>query len=119
MGRLVLGVVLVALGALLTVAGTAHAGSCEPIHFKRGHYSGSVRGVAPPDDIVCYEVGTGAGQHAEVRIEGRNMVFSIEGVVDARDRYSFTTEKKTYRITVAQLMRSVTSEPFTLTVSVR
>lgn len=47
------------------------------------------------------------------------MMFSIVDVVDAQDQYSFTTEKKTYRILVSQLMRAVDNEPFTLRVSVR
>jgi hypothetical protein len=92
---------------LLAAAGTAQAQSCEPIQFKRGHDSGTVRGIAPPDDVVCYELGTGAGQRADVSIEGSNVMFSVSGLVDARDQYSFTTEKKTYRIDVGQLMRSI------------
>jgi hypothetical protein len=46
------------------------------------------------------------------------MVFSVEGVTDAQDKYRFTTEQKTYRITVGQLMRSVTDEPFTFTIAI-
>jgi hypothetical protein len=105
--------------SLIIVTGTAQAQSCPPIQFERGTYSGTVSGTAPPDDVVCYEISTGAAQRAEVSVKGRNVVFSIVGVVDAQDRYSFTTDKKTYRILVGQLMRSVTDEPFSLTVSVR
>jgi hypothetical protein len=114
-----LGLALLAASHLVIVASPAHAQSCKPIQFKRGHYSGTVRGIAPPEDGVCYEVRTGAGQSADVRVDGRNVIFSIPGVVEVQERYSFTTEKKTYRILVSQLMRSVTDEPFSLTVSVR
>jgi hypothetical protein len=108
-----------AASCLLIVTGTAQAQSCQPIQFERGTYSGTVRGIAPPEGRVCYEVRTGAGQHAEVWVEGRNMIFSIPGVTEVQEKHSFTTEKKTYRIFVSQLMRSVTDEPFSLTVSVR
>lgn len=104
---------------LLVAAGTAQAQSCEPIQFKRGHDSGTVRGIAPPDDVVCYELRTGAGQRADISVAGSNVMFSVSGLVDGRDQYSFTTEKKAYRIVVGQLMRSINDEPFALTVSVR
>ena len=87
-----------ALAVLLTA--TAHAEQCETIRFKRGESSGIVRGMAPANDVVCYQMSTGAGQKASLAIEGNNCIFSIDGVVDAQDRYSFTTEKKTYRIRV-------------------
>ena len=114
-----LAVASLAASCLLIVAGPAQAQSCQPIQFERGNYSGTVSGTAPPEDVVCYEVSTGAAQRAEVSVKGRNVIFSIVGVVDAQDRYSFTTDKKTYRILVGQLMRSITDEPFSLTVSVR
>lgn len=108
-----------AVSSLLVVTNTGHAQSCEPIQFERGHYSGTVQGIAPPDDVVCYKLTTGAGQKATVSVAGRNVMFSIYDVVDAQEQYTFVTEKKTYRIVVSQLMRSVTDEPFSMTVSVR
>lgn len=97
--------------------GAAQAEQCETIRFKRGESSGTVTGMAPPDDVVCYRMSTGAGQKASVVIKGNNCIFTMEGA-DARDHYSFITEKKTYEIRVGQLMRSVTPQPFTLSVSV-
>jgi hypothetical protein len=35
-----------AMGVLFA-ASAVHAQSCEPIHFERGHYSGTVRGASP------------------------------------------------------------------------
>lgn len=113
------GLTYLAASCLLIAASTVYAQSCEPIQFKRGHYSGTVRGIAPPEGFICYEVKTGAGQRADVWVQGRNVMFSIPGIVDGQDRYRFTTEKKTYQILVAQLMRSISNEPFLLTVSVR
>lgn len=95
------------------------AAECQEIRFQRGHDSGTVRGVAPPEDVVCFRMTTGAGQTANLEVKGRNVMFAIPGVVEGQDSYSFTTENKTYRINVGQLMRSVTDEPFSLTVSIR
>lgn len=106
--------------AAMLFTGAAQADPCETIRFKRGESSGTVSGMAPPDDMVCYQMSTGAGQKASVAITGHNCMFTIEGTsAEARDRYSFTTEKRTYRIMVGQLMRAVTPQPFTLSVSVR
>ena len=110
---------VLALTASIFAVATAHAENCETIHFQRGHSEGTVQGIAPPDNVVCYEMTTGAGQTAILEITGKNIFFSIEGIVDAQDKYSFTTEKKTYRILVGQLMRSVTNQSFVLAVSIK
>ncbi len=94
------------------------AAECQEIRFQRGHSSGTVRGVAPPEGVVCFRMTTAASQTANLKITGRNVMFSVNHV-DGRDAYSFTTEKKTYRIEVVQLMRSLTDEPFSLSVSIR
>ncbi|MDR4651181.1 MAG: hypothetical protein MRJ52_02085 [Nitrosomonas sp.] len=109
---------ILALTLLMLAVTTAWAENCETIRFQRGHSSAAIEGVAPPDSALCYQITTAAGQTADIAISGVNMMFSIEGVTDAQDKYRFTTEKKTYRITVSQLMRSVTNEPFTLTVAI-
>ena len=46
------------------------------------------------------------------------MDFSIYGLVDDRDSYSFTAEAKTYKFIVFQTLRS-TPAPFALMVSVK
>ncbi|MEO1089286.1 MAG: hypothetical protein AAFX81_01530 [Pseudomonadota bacterium] len=46
------------------------------------------------------------------------MVFTVEGVADARDELQFTTEAGTYRIFVAQLARAVDAQPFRLAINV-
>ena len=108
---------------MLVVSGVADAwaaGDCKPIRFETGRFSTTIHGEAPPDDVVCYTLATGRGQHAALKvIAGRNTIFSIEGLVDARDAYDFTTEQKTYRILVGQLMRAVAPESFAISVSVR
>ena len=100
-------------------ANTAFADECETIRIERGQSAGTVKGIAPPNEMVCYEITTRAGQNASVVATGKNVIFSIEGVIDGQERHSFMTKAQTYRIYVGQLMRSVTDKPFTLTVSVK
>ncbi len=105
--------------SLMTMnAAQAHE-DCETIRFQRGNNGTVVKGVAPPDSVICYVITTAEGQIADVTVLGVNMMFSVEGVIDAQDKYQFSTEKKTYRINVGQLMRSVTDQPFTLEISIK
>jgi len=108
---------LVFILSILAVT-TVQAENCETIQFQRGHSSATVEGIAPPDGALCYQITTAAGQTADIVISGVNMMFSIAGVIEVQDKYRFTTEQKTYRITVGQLMRSVTDEPFTLNIAI-
>lgn len=114
-----LSVLCLSASAALTISGATADESCTPIQFERGHDAATITGKAPADGQLCYRLATGAGQQATVTIDGQNMMFSIVDVVDAQDHYRFTTEKKTYRILVSQLLRAVTEEAFTLKVSVR
>ncbi|MCB1936593.1 MAG: hypothetical protein KDF59_11685 [Nitrosomonas sp.] len=97
---------------------TVQAENCETIQFERGHSSVVIEGTASPDGIICYEITTGDGQTADIAISGANMMFSIDGVTDAQYQYQFTTANKTYAIRVGQLMRSVTDQAYTLTISI-
>jgi zinc/manganese transport system permease protein len=47
-------IAILALSALLPAGCATPAGPCSPIKVKRGHASDPVRGVAPPDEVVCY-----------------------------------------------------------------
>ena len=96
------------------------AAACRAIRFEAGHDTAVVNGRAPADGTVCYTLATGNGQAAKLKIvTGSNTIFSIDGLVDAQDEYSFRTERKTYEIDVGQLMRSNTAEAFALSVSVK
>jgi hypothetical protein len=109
--------VLFALVLSLVPALSAAQG-CQTVRFAPGSSSGAIEGVSPPEDVLCYRIEVGNGQRARVRISGTNMMFSIRGLVDARDDYAWTTSAGSYDIIVGQLMRSVTEEPFTLVLSV-
>lgn len=110
-----------ALAAALALTSQAQADApCTPIKFAAGHSRTIIHGMAPAGDVTCYSIATGAGEQATLKIlKGANTVFSIDGVIDAQDSYSFKTEKKTYHILVGQLMRSDTPEAFDLDVAVK
>lgn len=95
-----------------------HAGM--QTRFAPGTSSAEIRGEAPPNNVLCYEMRTGGGQDARIRVlEGRNTFVSVEGVADAQTDLSFTTEPRTYRLRVGQLMRAARPEAFRLLVSVK
>ena len=96
------------------------ADGCKPIHFAAGERSTTVKGSAPAEGVVCYSIGTGADQTATLKVtSGDNTVFTIDGLVDAQDSYTFKTERKTYKVLVGQLMRSASAEKFSLDVVVK
>jgi hypothetical protein len=110
-------------GVLLAVSAQAASASateeCHAVHFKPGTYSITLRGTALPDQAICYTFATSAGQTADLRITGRNMILSVDGVGDAREAFTFKTKRQTYRFIVGQLMRSVTGEAYAVTLSVK
>ena len=110
-------------GVLLAVSAQAASASateeCHAVHFKPGTYSITLRGTALPDQAICYTFATSAGQTADIRITGRNMILSVDGVGDAREAFTFKTKRQTYRFIVGQLMRSVTGEAYAVTLSVK
>ena len=93
--------------------------NCMPIHFERGKSSAVIRKISPPDDSVCYTFAAAAGQTASLKVSGNNMIISVIDVGDARDSWTFRTKAQTYKFIVGQFMRSVTREPYTLTLSIK
>ena len=103
----------------MTLAASAQS-HCRPIQFPRGTTSTVVDGIAPAEGVICYTLAAGEGQTANLKIvEGKNTIFSIDDLVDAQDRYSFTTQHKAYKIVVGQLTRSNTTESFRLTITIK
>ena len=95
--------------------------NCTPIRFARGQSSATVKGSVGSDEpFPCYTLATGKGQTATFKFDktNGNMAFSIDGVVDDRDSYSFLTAARTYKFSIFQTMRA-TPSPFALTVSVK
>ncbi len=70
----------------------ARANVCKGIRFQRGHYAATVRGVAPPDDTVCNNLGAGGCQTERFEVSGRDPILAIDGIVDTQDAHSLTIE---------------------------
>jgi hypothetical protein len=95
--------------------------NCMAIHFATGQSSATVRGSVGSDEpFPCYTLAPGKGITATLRFTktNGNMAFTIYGLVDDHDGYSFKTEAKTYKFIVFQTLRS-TPDPFALLVSVK
>lgn len=121
---------LIAAAALLPIlpsVGALAAPKCTPIYFARGAWSTTVRGVAQsmdtPDSGACYTLTTGKGQAATLTIlttlPSDDTAFTIPGVVDNRDKYSFTTDAKTYQILVYRTFAREPNQPFAMQVMVK
>ena len=112
------GLVILLTGALSAAAAHAQE-NCTPVHFERGTSSAIIHGTAPPEDVICYTFDAGAGQTANLKVSGSNMIISVVGIGDARESWTFKTKAQTYKFIVGQLMRSVTNAPYAVTLSVR
>jgi hypothetical protein len=117
--RMLTGLSGIVVGLLSLTAAARAQENCSPVQFTKGQSSATVKGTAPPEDTICYSFAAGAGQTARLRVTGRNMIISVIGVGDARDSWTFTTKSQTYKFIVGQLMRSVTPEPYTVTLSIK
>jgi hypothetical protein len=68
------------------VANPSWAEECETIRFKRGESSATIDGIAPQNHPTCYQMTTGQGQKATMRVTaGRNICFSIADLIDCQD----------------------------------
>ncbi len=113
------------LAALLTLVGSAalaqQPAGCTPVRFATGQSSATITGAVGSDEpFPCYTLAAGKGQTATFKFTrtNSNMAFTIDGLVDDRDNYSFRTEAKTYKFTVFQTMRAAPA-PFALLVSLK
>ena len=93
--------------------------NCTPVHFEHGKSSAIIHGTAPPEGVICYTLDAGAGQTANLKVSGSNMIISVVGIGDARESWTFKTKAQTYKFIVSQLMRSVSNAPYTVRLSVR
>jgi hypothetical protein len=81
--RCEVGLVILLTCALAAVAAHAQE-NCTPVHFERGKSSAIIHGTAPPEDVICYTFDAGAGQTANLKVSGSNMIISVVGIGDAR-----------------------------------
>ena len=111
---------LIAVLLLSLWATTAVSQNCSEIRFDRGSSSGEVGGQVTEGWPMCFVFGTGAGQLARLQLFGsENTCFTVPGVTDCQDDYSFYTGSGFYQVNVFQLFRSTASEQFTLRLSIQ
>jgi hypothetical protein len=116
-----------ALLPVLTSPSALAAQKCIPIHFAPGAWSATVRGIAQsmdtPDSGSCYTLTTAKGQTATLTIittsPNDDTAFTIPGVVDNQQNYSFKTEAKSYTIGVYLTFARQPDRPFTMRVTVK
>ena len=79
-----------------------------------------VQSASSDEPLLCYTLAAAKGQTATLKFTktNGNMAFSIYGLVDDRDNYSFRTEAKTYKFIVFQTLRAP-PRPFSLMVSLK
>jgi hypothetical protein len=97
--------------------------TCVPIHFAQGQSSATVQGIARNEEpFACYTLATRRGQTATLSIAKRSpkddTAFTIPGVVDNRDQYTFKTEDKAYKIMVYLTFARQPPRPFLMQVTV-
>jgi hypothetical protein len=87
--------------------------TCIPIQFGDREDTIVISGGVLPKETRCYRLDTAEGQKVTVKVlRGKNIVFSIEDVVDAQEAFSFTAENMSYRVIVGQLLRSTRLQAF-------
>lgn len=111
---------LILMLAILPSRPAAAEETCAAVRFGAGKSATILRGKAPPEETLCYSLTTGAGQRAtiELRSEG-NVTFGIDEFIDSQTRYSFTTQARTYRIRLGQMLRAAVPQAFSLSIAVR
>ncbi|HRP94795.1 MAG TPA: peptidoglycan-binding domain-containing protein [Rhodocyclaceae bacterium] len=111
----VIGSLLAVCMAWFVVESASAQSDCRRVVVSAGQDVVELSGLAPPDDVVCFVVTGLNGRRVSIVVtEGVNVIFSIDGLVDAHDRYSFSATHDAYRVVVGQLMRSIDAEPFRL-----
>jgi len=111
------------IGSLVAGIGSAdgqEAGNCMPMRLSGNEASATVSGTAewgPP--FPCYTFGGRAGQTATLKFtkaKDINTAFTVPGVVDNQNRYSFKMKSIQYRVEIYQTLRAAPA-PFTFSVS--
>ena len=94
---------------------------CQIIQFEAGASSTNISDSIDPEATACFRFAAGNGQTVRIAIQSKdkNTIFSVLGLVDARDKYEFKSQKKTYEIIIGQLMKSATLDIYQLTLSIK
>lgn len=116
----VLGGIIAVVASSLSASASANT-PCKTIQLKPGTSSTEISGSIAPDATECFRFTTGNGQtvHMAMKSAHNNTIFSILDLVDARDSYTFKSQKKTYEFIIAQLMKAASPDTYKLTLSIK
>jgi len=108
-------------GACLAMAAGAASAACRAIRFDPGATSATVQGSAPAEGVECLRFGAGNGQTVQLSVKSPHdqVAFSIDGVTDNRDQFSFKSRKQNYDVLMHQTMKAVAPVRYELTLSIR
>lgn len=94
--------------------------SCKEIRFAPGASSGAVSGMIAARESVCYRFGSGAGQTARLRlVTGPFACFNVDEFVECQGEATFTTQARSYRVTVFTFDSRRAYGPYSLELSIR
>lgn len=94
--------------------------SCKEIRFAPGASSGVVSGMIAARESVCYRFGSGAGQTARLKlVTGPYACFNVDEIVECQGEATFTTQARSYKITVFTFDSRRAYGPYSLELSIR
>lgn len=98
-------------------AGQALAQGCQRVELPAGFTVGDIKGVAPADGVICYDLVVPQGQNLSVEVvSGRNIITSGPGWEARSDRMFVGDLPGRMKLGVGQLMRAAEPEPFAVRV---
>lgn len=107
---------LAVLAFLLVAPQLANAQDCPVVRLKADFTAGDIKGIAPAEGFLCYDLRFGQGQNLSIElINGTNVSVTVPDFYDDRtDRMYLGDLPGQLELRVFQLMRSVTPQPFTV-----
>lgn len=108
------------LSALATLAialpNSSRAETCPVVPLQAGFEIGDLKGMAPADGIVCYDLRFPEGQNLSIElVSGQNVSISVPGYYDDRpDRMFLGNLPGRLEIRVFQLMRAASPQEFSV-----
>lgn len=102
------------LAAMFLTPQAATAENCQIVQLDAGFKAGDLKGTAPADGIICYDLRFPKGQNLSIELaSGRNVAITVPGHYDARnDRMFLGDLPGRLEVRVFQLMRAVNPQPF-------
>jgi hypothetical protein len=94
----------------------ASAQDCLIVRLKSDFTAGDIKGGAPADDLLCYDLRFEQGQNLSIElINGTNVSVTVPGYYDDRPGRMYLGDLPgQLEVRVFQLMRSATPQPFVL-----